>query len=837
VDVLGALLEAGLVAVLLGGPLPFGAVRGAGREVLEAACFFLLAIWLLRAARKAPVLPGRGSRIAVAGLLLLALAQAVPAGRPVVGVLSPRSVELRARSIPPPALLEAEERLAGGSPESPPPALSLAPSLTASALRTGAALACLWLVSTSVVRERGARRIAWALLLSAAFQGLYGTLLFASGSQRILGEPKLYYLDAATGTFVNKNHYASFLAAGLASGYGLFLSFLPRRKEAAASSPRSRLVALFEPDGVRALFAALLCLCVLCGLLLSFSRAGIAAGGIAVGLLLLAARGTGARALASLLLLAIAAVPLLQLGFDRFAERFARAGEDLQAAGGRLAVWRDSVRMLAAFPATGSGFGTFAEVYPAFRSPEVRLRYEHAHSDPLEFAAEGGLVGALLAVLLLGAAGRRLYGGLRASRRPLRAGLAAGLFAILLHSLVDFPLHVPAIAALVAILAGALETGEGEKEPDSPPVLRLATVEPRAARFVPILCGAGVLLLAVAANLLGSSEARSAFHPEGLAARAVHSALEGRLDPEPLRELRRRLDARPLDAPTRAVYAAALVAVAQEPAERSAAAWHARRAAELSPASLPVLRGAALVLARAGEAPSAMGLARSAFEFDPAGAAALLEELEREAGPEAPRQALADRPEAWSAWARKLLGSGRFEEAEALLRATVERWPRYLPARRMLAGRALARNDWAALARSVPADLPLAEEPASAPLFALRARVRAWAGDRKGALEDIESALEQNGRDPDVLSLAGDARLALGDVAGARALYRRALYRLAPGDATKQWRAGLLVRLAELEDRHGTADGALRAWREVLREFPELEGARRRLAELEATGR
>jgi hypothetical protein len=46
--------------------------------------------------------------------------------------------------------------------------------------------------------------------------------------------------------------------------------------------------------------------------------------------------------------------------------------------------------------------------------------------------------------------------GIRGAKGVLGVGFAAGLAAMLLHSLVDFNFHIPANAATAAILAGAL---------------------------------------------------------------------------------------------------------------------------------------------------------------------------------------------------------------------------------------------------------------------------------------------------------------------------------------------------------------------------------------------
>jgi O-antigen ligase len=157
-----------------------------------------------------------------------------------------------------------------------------------------------------------------------------------------------------------------------------------------------------------------------------------------------------------ILLLALALVPLLQIGSERLAERYARSAADFASEGGRAMVWRDTAEMVRAFPLTGAGFGSFAAVYPLFRSQGVRLLYEHAHNDALQLAAEGGLLAAALCALLLLPVARHLASGLTRRAGPLAVGAAAGLAALLLHALIDFNFHIPANATVAAVLAGLL---------------------------------------------------------------------------------------------------------------------------------------------------------------------------------------------------------------------------------------------------------------------------------------------------------------------------------------------------------------------------------------------
>jgi O-antigen ligase len=428
-----------LCALIVVAPLPFGSVGPWGRLAVELLAFALTGVWMFAATRSEVALPPRSVSIALIGLLAVAAIQLVPLPAGVVSALSPHATALR-RGLDP----------------VPEPTLSLAPGATASALRTGAALVGILFVTTTVVAARGATRLALTALAASAFQGLYGLLVLASGHDRIWSVSKTAYLDSATGTYINRNHFAGFLAATLPLGVGLVIAGARRAGE--RSQAKGRLIGVLGPEGSKSLLLGLLALTGAAGLLLSFSRAGTALGLIAiVGTAGVVLGGKTAHRLAAIaVVVAIAAVPLLDLGADRLVARYATTGDDFRASGGRLDVARDTLRMIAAFPVAGCGFGAFTWAFPAFSSPEVRLHYTHAHNDLLQLGAEGGIPAWGLLGLALAAVSRTVIRVLRGASDPLATGAAIGLAALLVHGLVDFNFHIPANAAIAAVLAGVL---------------------------------------------------------------------------------------------------------------------------------------------------------------------------------------------------------------------------------------------------------------------------------------------------------------------------------------------------------------------------------------------
>ncbi len=452
---MGRVLELGLVAFVVLAPWPLGGVPPAGRLAIEVAALCLLAVWCVAAVSRGAVLPPK--LVVLAGTLGLAVAalQALPLGEAVVAVVSPRAAAVRLTCRPPADVQDAEARILGQDPRTLDSSMTLSvdPRATASALRTAAAVVALLLVATTVAAAGGARRVVLALLVGCALQGLYGLLVLLSGHDRIWHLPKLHNLDAATGTYVNKNHFACLLAMGLSAGLGLLLD---RVRRAPGGTLRSRFVASLDARGSFTLFVGLLVALALAGLLTSFSRAGIAAGALGLGLAALGGRGTRTRTRVVILLVvsALAAVPLAQVGADRLVADYSQSPEELEA--GRLTVWRDTLRLIAAFPVTGTGFGTFAAAYPLFRAPEVRRFYDHAHNDALQALAEGGVVGATPLALVLGAILAAAWGAIARRESALGAGLAAGVVAFAVHGLVDFNAHIPANLAIAACLSGLL---------------------------------------------------------------------------------------------------------------------------------------------------------------------------------------------------------------------------------------------------------------------------------------------------------------------------------------------------------------------------------------------
>jgi O-antigen ligase len=107
---------------------------------------------------------------------------------------------------------------------------------------------------------------------------------------------------------------------------------------------------------------------------------------------------------------------------------------------------RATLKMVKERPWAGVGLGNWSTVYPAWAETDVGLYVEHAHDDWLEWAAEGGIPFACVSLTLA------IFSLQRAVRQPWCLGIAAAF----VQSLVEFPLHKPAVAAFQFAAIGCL---------------------------------------------------------------------------------------------------------------------------------------------------------------------------------------------------------------------------------------------------------------------------------------------------------------------------------------------------------------------------------------------
>jgi O-antigen ligase len=343
---------------------------------------------------------------------------------------------------------------------------------------------------------RGSVRICGAIVAACTGQALWGAVQARVAPGRVYGIAVA--AGSPYGSFVNHNHFAGFVEMGMFVAAGLTLGLFWRRRTVTPAVLMSAAAALVMASAVVA----------------SGSRGGflaLTAGAIAfVGLVGFAVRSQWARRIAFIalgfsLLLAVLAVP------TSTRTRLVRVVSAAPDASGqyRLDLAEATIRTFLSAPVLGVGFGSFADAVTAFKRDHGDVRTTHAENDVLEYLTEGGIIGMGLLLWLCYAVLSRALTRLKTTRDPTTKGIVVGglsaLFAIAVHSFLDFNMHIPSNALLAATLAGLVSAG-------SPTESQAEAAARPGRRWLPGLVRAVFLFLACAAawRAWGAFELRAA---------------------------------------------------------------------------------------------------------------------------------------------------------------------------------------------------------------------------------------------------------------------------------------------------------------------------------------
>ena len=152
---------------------------------------------------------------------------------------------------------------------------------------------------------------------------------------------------------------------------------------------------------------------------------------------------------------------LLWLGIGPIIARFAKLVEYRNDIGsiGRVKIWRCVLPMIKDYPLWGTGLGTFAAVFPRYKSTILQNSFiSYAHNDYLQLIAETGIAGFLILsfgmLVFFITTIRKLLRRYDPYVISLTIGGIISIAALCLHSFVDFNLHIPANALLFFLIMG-----------------------------------------------------------------------------------------------------------------------------------------------------------------------------------------------------------------------------------------------------------------------------------------------------------------------------------------------------------------------------------------------
>ncbi len=440
-------------------PLPLGSNRPWAWSLMEVWVLGLGIWWLLLYLRhKVSVTPAflkaKPIFLLFGFWLLLLLFQITPLPDGVLALVSPKSIGLH-------GLIYSQDG------DSAAKTISVDPYATTGFLLKSLAYLLIFALALLLLRRTAYIRLMITILvLSGVFQAVYGSLMVLSGVEYGFLFEKTDYRGVATGTFINRNHLAGYLEMCLAAGLGILIA---NPGEGAASSWRGRFRNTVQWIMSTKMSLRIFLAIMVIGLVLTHSRMGNTAFFfsllVTAGLwFLLAGRRPKRSALILLVTILIVDIYIVGawFGIDKVVERLEGTTASSET---RDEVIQYGLVYFNDFPILGSGAGSFYTVFPGYRKEDVSGFYDFAHNDYLQIAVETGAAGlcllGLIALFSLWAALMAIY------RRhdPVMRGLGfagfMGILAILIHSIVDFNLQIPANAALFTLLLAFAWIGLG----------------------------------------------------------------------------------------------------------------------------------------------------------------------------------------------------------------------------------------------------------------------------------------------------------------------------------------------------------------------------------------
>jgi O-antigen ligase len=303
------------------------------------------------------------------------------------------------------------------------------------------------------------RTLLWFLMTLNFAISVFGIL------QHLTFNGKLYWLRTMRyggypfGPYVNRNHFAGFAEILIP------VALVP--------------LVLGKVRRERLFLVSLLALVPIVALFLSASRGGIVGFSVEIVVLfalLLVRRIRSQYMLVGGVLVLCAILAVSWLGIQQVIERFTNQQALEVTVGKRASMRLDSWHIFLDHPYLGTGLGTLQMVFPPYETLYDAKIVNHSHNDYLEALAETGVTGGLCCIWFLSVLFVESIRGLKELGRSFGAALnLSGLVAccgLLVHSLVDFNLHIPANAMLFFVsahLATAHLQNPTPGEPDAAP--------------------------------------------------------------------------------------------------------------------------------------------------------------------------------------------------------------------------------------------------------------------------------------------------------------------------------------------------------------------------------
>lgn len=294
-----------------------------------------------------------------------------------------------------------------------------------------------YLVVNNINTREKIRRVAIIIICVGAFLSIFGLIEYLKG----IDGSKAFI----TATYGKHNHFAGYLEMAIPVTIGMLYTM--------------------TETGKRIILGYTIMLMVV-ALILSLSRGGCAAVVISMcvmGILLSRTGHFTRKVWLPLTFLSVVFVALAIIGTNPITKKVLQTRKQMEDLTnyGRVKTWRGTINIIKDHPISGTGVGTFAAVFPRYQPPDFRLRDVYAYNDYLHMISETGI---FVLPFIFWVIFNSLRSGITTFlhtkgrfKRGVTLGAITGIVAILIHSFVDFNLHIPANAILFIVLGSLVQ--------------------------------------------------------------------------------------------------------------------------------------------------------------------------------------------------------------------------------------------------------------------------------------------------------------------------------------------------------------------------------------------
>ncbi len=401
-------------------------------------------LWIIDAWRQQRLIVSRNLlQIPLAGLLLIAFIQLLPSGNGNID-LSQINEQTSVAAI-----------VAKASAT-----LSFDPNATRLAMiKVWALLAFFAAALVFINSPRRLRRVVALITIFGAVLAMVGMIQAVTSPNFIYGFRQVQYA-VPFGPFVNRHHFAGYMALAIAPALGLlFTGSVSRTRRLLYMFAALLMGVALIMTGSRGAMISLVCeivfLAIITGAVLrdesNVNAEEATKDEARFGLIKRLAPRLGIAV--ALLIVVLAGVIIF--GGEASLERIVGSVNTDDPTNGRTHFWATTTRIIKDYPLIGVGLGAFPLAYTRYDTANGIYRLEQSHNDYLQILADTGLVGGALGGAFIVILFRTGFRRLRVKddyRRGVAAGALAGCCAALVHSFFDFSLQTTANALLFLVM-------------------------------------------------------------------------------------------------------------------------------------------------------------------------------------------------------------------------------------------------------------------------------------------------------------------------------------------------------------------------------------------------